>query len=204
MDSITTIAVVAIFIIAVLLLLIIIKQSKPSDPPASSPVGAPASSPVGAPASSPVGAPASSPELPSGCSLELPWKFYTLASVDGKHGVDAQGSLKDPGGKTIGGNWESMAGQVKTQAYHLPPPYKTGHKSWSDTVRYALDNEYTRVTASDPSRVLLVESPAKVVISASTQLEGLVVRRGGAVLLCPLHDEKMTLSVQFAIIESGR
>ena len=96
-----------------------------------------------------------------------------------------------------------MAGQVKTQAYHLPPPYKTGHKSWSDTVRYALDNEYTRVTASDPSRVLLVESPAKVVISASTQLEGLVVRRGGAVLLCPLHDEKMTLSVQFAIIESG-
>lgn len=200
MDIIITIVLLTLFMIVLFLLWKLSQNLKPSIPPMSSSMTSPMASPV----ASPVTSNPSSEDLPRGCSLQSPWKFYTQASVDGIHGVDAYGNLSDPG-NAIMDNWKSMSDSIDDQAYFLSPPYsRPGVFSWSKTVRDALDSgEYTRVHVDDHHKVLLVESPAKIVIGASTQLEGLVVRRGGSVLLCPLSGEEMILSLQFAIIESG-
>lgn len=180
--------------------------SSPSTSPAASPTFSPSTSPAASPTSSPSTSPAASSVLPPGCSLEMPWKFYARSSVDGQHGVDDYGNLSNPG-KVINNNWKTMTDEVDNEAYYLPPPYRRkGVSSWSKTVQYALNSgDYTRVFASDRHRVLLVEAPAKIVIGSSLDLEGLVVRRGGSVLICPLPGEEntLTLSLEFVLVESG-
>ena len=177
----------------------------PTGPPTYSPVAAPGSlspapTPTGPPTYSPVAAPAS---LPTGCTLEAPWKFYTRASIDNTHGIDEDGNLA-PHDMFPDQKWQSMQNSINDARFFLKAPISAKNTNkWSDVVRSALNYDFRRVDVSSPDQVLLVEGDAKIVIGASTELEGLVVRRGGSVLLCPLDTNELLLTVQFITVESG-
>jgi len=152
----------------------------------------------GSPPASPLPPPG---PFPVGATLEDPWKFYALASIDGSHGVDNNGDLFVNGDKSTDAKWCSMDNTTRSQKYFLRPPLSQGGGSWDDVIAQQLAAGASICTVKEPSRCLLVEAPAVVVLTGDCAVEGLVVRRGGTVLLAP--QPSMTLAIQFAICESG-
>lgn len=159
------------------------------------------------PAPGPTPAPGPGQKLPDGASFEEPWKFYSVASITNSKnsgdwfGVDNLGNLWDAGQKVADPRWQSMDEQLKTKFFFRKP---LEGNSWDSIVQTAQTAGATVMTEGiqQPDKCLLVEFPAVLVLTKDCVLEGLVVRRGGTVLLAP-SSPNLTLKLQFGICESG-
>lgn len=156
--------------------------------------------------------------VPSGVSFEDPWKFYSIQSVDGNNGVDINGDLRTDNKISTDARWQSMDSFLTRSDFLFRAPFSGD--SWDDILREQLKKGAAVLrNVSQPAKCLLVEAPAVVILTGDCSLEGLVVRRGGTVLLAPgLLQEahglgrtpralsgggSMKLSLQFGLCESG-
>jgi hypothetical protein len=172
-------------------------------------------SPPPPPAQTPSVPPPPPPHLLPGVSIEDPWKFYSMHSVDGKNGVDIDGNLCIDSKVSTDPRWQSMDKHLSD--YPFRGPLEGG--SWQEILDSVRNQKNTMVWPNllAEKRCLLVEAPAVVILTGNCTLEGLVVRRGGTVLLAPGFSQEsrlgkgqrdpaggsMTLSLQFGICESG-
>ena len=168
--------------------------------------------PATPPATPPTPQPPNPPSAP-GVSLEDPWKFYAKMSVDGVNGVDNLGNLYVGGEPVNEPKWSSMDASLMDSKFSFRGPYSGS--SWGQILQTQLDKRATVISnLVAPRSCLLVEWPAVVILTGDCSLEGLVVRRGGTVLLAPGFSQErqkataasgasMKLSLQFGICESG-
>ena len=158
---------------------------------------------------SPTPSPTPGPQLPPGASFEEPWKFYSVASITSSNsqadwfGVDNLGNLWDSGQKATDPRWQSMDVQLQSPLFYFRSPLEG--MSWDGIVQKAQNagGWTTKEAIQKSDKCLLVEAPAVLILTKDCQLEGLVVRRGGTVLLAPPPSSTLTLKLQFGICESG-
>lgn len=149
--------------------------------------------------------------------------FYALMSTDGLRGRNNKGDLIDNNGTII----EAGVPATVEGLSAFPLNYAVGHPFWKETSfgylkngtwarylsSYPLENSiasvFSRPEIINKSNVLVIEANvsgdktyefAPVIVDSNVDVEGIVVRKGGILLISPLCT---SIKCQFILVESG-